>query len=107
MKLMDLSSVKEGMKLAKPVTDSSGNILLKEGTELTARWIEILRSRKVYEVYIEEEGNAPQGHSEEEKEDLRNKITQEIDRMFRDFEGNALMKHIAEAAKRYLISKVR
>lgn len=46
------TDLEPGMKLAKPVTNESGMVLLKEGTELTDSLIDKLRNMGVDAVYI-------------------------------------------------------
>ena len=45
--------LESGMKLAKPVTAKNGMVMLGEGTELSATWIERIRDMDIASVFIE------------------------------------------------------
>src|SRR5439155_13866335 len=55
---VDLGSVATGARLAKPIYNDRGAIWLKAGTELTDRYLSILRSRGIGAVFVEEDGTA-------------------------------------------------
>jgi HD-GYP domain-containing protein (c-di-GMP phosphodiesterase class II) len=55
---VDLSSVATGARLAKPIYNDRGAVWLKAGTELTDRYLSILRSRGVGAVFVEEDATA-------------------------------------------------
>lgn len=55
---VDLSSVAPGATLAKPIYNDRGAIWLKAGTELTERYLAILRGRGVGGVFLEEDATA-------------------------------------------------
>ena len=55
---VDLSTVAPGARLAKPIYNDRGAIWLKAGTELTDRYLSILRSRGVGGVFLEEDATA-------------------------------------------------
>ena len=55
MQVVPLSKATPGMKVARPVTDEAGNLLLREGFELTLPWIDRLRERGIVSVTIEAE----------------------------------------------------
>jgi hypothetical protein len=42
-----------GMKLAKPVAAKSGMVMLGEGTELTAKWVERIQDMGIANVFVE------------------------------------------------------
>ncbi|MCE5265051.1 MAG: hypothetical protein LLG97_16155 [Deltaproteobacteria bacterium] len=48
-----MSKLEAGMKLAKPVSAKSGMVMLGEGTELTAKWIERIQDMGVTNVFVE------------------------------------------------------
>jgi hypothetical protein len=52
MVFLNLSDLKPGMVLAKPVYNLQGVLLLKEGTELTERHIWIFKSWAVTKVWV-------------------------------------------------------
>jgi HD-GYP domain-containing protein (c-di-GMP phosphodiesterase class II) len=51
---VDLSSVAVGTKLAKPIYNERGAVWLKAGTELTDRYMALLRMRGVAAVFVDE-----------------------------------------------------
>src|SRR5688500_15134441 len=54
MMRVDLSSVAVGTRLAKPIYNERGAVWLKAGTELTDRYLTLLRMRGVAAVFVEE-----------------------------------------------------
>lgn len=55
---VDLGSVSPGARLAKPIYNDRGAVWLKAGTELSERYLGILRSRGIGAVFLEEDGTA-------------------------------------------------
>src|ERR1051325_1175729 len=53
---VDLSTVGPGARLAKPIYNDRGAIWLKAGTELSERYLTILRGRGIGAVFVEEDG---------------------------------------------------
>ena len=53
MPKIPVSKLEPGMKLAKPVTAKSGMVLLGEGTELTAPWIERIQDMDITNIFVE------------------------------------------------------
>lgn len=51
---VDLGSIDPGTRLAKPIYNDKGAVWLKAGTELTERYLTILRSRGIGAVFVEE-----------------------------------------------------
>ncbi len=105
-KTIQLSEAKAGMKVVKPVLDLIGNMLLKEGTELTDAWIERLKTRRISSVTIEESGTgAPL--SGEDKQRLLLEIDKSVDHMFERVREHPVMKQIEDAARQHLKTKVK
>jgi hypothetical protein len=48
-----VSKIEAGMKLAKPVAAKSGMVMLGEGTELTAKWIERIQDMGITNIFVE------------------------------------------------------
>src|SRR5919106_1004133 len=56
---VDLSNVATGTRLAKPIYNERGAVWLKAGTELTDRYLTLLRLRGVAAVFVEEPATSP------------------------------------------------
>jgi hypothetical protein len=97
MKQISIEKAEAGMVTAKPVTDARGNLLVKEGTELTEVWIERLRNRGVQALHIESEDAGPKRGDAE--------IRTELDSVFGDVIRDDLMLKIKAAAYNYLVKK--
>lgn len=104
MKVITLKDAKPGMRLAKPVTDAGGALLLQEGVELSSEWLDRLKARRVDSICIDEAG-AP--ISAEDRDKALASIDADVDRMFAGVTGNEVMKLLAEYAKQFLKSKVK
>ena len=55
MRKVQIDYVKPGMKLARSIFTSNGNILLGCGVELTQRYIDWLKEKGIFNVYIEDD----------------------------------------------------
>jgi len=64
MPKIPVSNLEPGMKLAKPITAKNGMVMLGEGTELSATWIERIRDMDIASVFID--GPPEHGLSKEE-----------------------------------------
>lgn len=53
MPKLPVTKLEPGMKLAKPVTAKNGMVMLGEGTELTAAWIEKIQDMGVVNIFVE------------------------------------------------------
>lgn len=53
MPKIPVTKLEPGMKLAKPVLSKSGMIMLGEGTELSAAWIQRIQDMEITSVFIE------------------------------------------------------
>lgn len=53
MPKIPVSKLEAGMKLAKPVATKSGMVMLGEGTELTAAWIERIQDMGITHLFVE------------------------------------------------------
>ncbi len=104
MRVITLKDAKAGMRLARPVTDPGGALLVPEGTELSPESIERLRTRRIDSICVEDSA-APL--SAEEREKTIASIDGDIDRMFGEATSNEVMKMLAEYAKQFLKAKVK
>lgn len=55
MRRILLDTITEGMKLAKPLYNADGNILLNAGLELTGRYVDRLRALDITYIYVEDD----------------------------------------------------
>lgn len=53
MPKIPVTKLEPGMKLAKPVTAKNGMVMLGEGTELSATWIDRIRDMDITSVFVE------------------------------------------------------
>jgi hypothetical protein len=53
MPKIPVSNLEPGMKLAKPIVAKNGMVMLGEGTELTATWIERIQDMDITSVFID------------------------------------------------------
>jgi len=53
MPKMPVSKLEPGMKLSKPVTAKNGMVMLGEGTELNATWIERIADMDITSIFVE------------------------------------------------------
>ncbi|MBI3272611.1 MAG: hypothetical protein HYZ53_26715 [Planctomycetes bacterium] len=103
MQVIALAKAIPGMKVARPVTDNAGNLLLREGFELTTVWIERLRERGIMAITVEA------AHADALEEDTsvrRSRVDAEVDEMFVDVMDNEVMRYLAQLAKTHLKARV-
>jgi len=104
---LTLDNVGEGMVTEEAVLDDLGNVVLREGVELTRRMIDVLRHRGVAAVSVSggPEGAGEASLTEEGKRRMRRQIDEKMDHVFA---GHAapLMLELAEASKRFLKGKI-
>ncbi len=93
MPKVSVNSLKPGMKLAKPVMNESGMILLGEGTELTETHIERLQNMTIGSVAVV--GNAQPRKSKTE-------MLSELDARFRKTEAEPYMPIIKRVFKEHI-----
>lgn len=82
MKLVEVLSIADGlpgMRLAEPVIDQNGNVLMQGGVELTESMLASLRRRDVLQIAIEREVEESSAEREARLVELR----QKLDRRFR------------------------
>jgi hypothetical protein len=103
---ISLSEAKAGMKVVKPVLDLTGNMLLREGTELTDAWIERLKARRVSQIVVEE-SDSRTPLSEEDKQRLRAEVDAGVDHMFEKVKEHPIMQQIQESARQHLKAKIK
>lgn len=106
MKLVKIDEAKGGMKVAKDVEDQKGILLFKSGIVLTDDLIKRLKDRMISFVYIEEDGSAAVGLSEEDIKKKHEELEANLTRMFSDVISNPIMVSLYESAKKYLKTKV-
>jgi hypothetical protein len=53
MPKIPVSRLEPGMKLSKPVIAKNGMVMLGEGTELTATWIERIQDMDIANIFVE------------------------------------------------------
>jgi len=55
MRRVKVDSVPEGARLARTVFSSDGGVLLMQGVELRDSYLELLRKRGIYEIYLDDD----------------------------------------------------
>ena len=104
-----LEELDEGMVTEEAVLDNLGNVVLREGVELTKTLILALKNRGVTSISAGsggEEDPGQAGLSEQEKTRMRRQVDEKVDRMFTGHKDR-LMRELAEAAKRHLKRKIK
>ena len=104
-----LEELDEGMVTEEAVLDNLGNVVLREGVELTKTLILALKNRGVTSISAGsggEEDPEQSGLSEQEKTRMRRQVDEKVDQMFAGHKDR-LMRELAEAAKRYLKRKIK
>lgn len=103
VRLVPIESVAPGQKVAKDVTDRNGNLLCREGTELSAVLLERLKARNVTHVFVETE---QEGLSPEQLAEERRKVEAALERMFERVVDQPHMGALKEAAREFLLSRL-
>lgn len=93
MPKIPVSNLEPGMKLAKPVMAKNGMVMLGEGTELTATWIERVQDMGITSIFVE--GPAIQTISREE-------ALENLDARFCRAEGKAYMNVIKKVVREHI-----
>ena len=88
-----VSKLESGMKLAKPVTAKNGMVMLGEGTELTAAWIERIKDMDISNIFVE--GSPIQTITKEEAID-------NLNTRFSHVEGKPYMNVIKRIVKEHI-----
>jgi len=104
MKHIDLKDAAPGMIIAEEVTDGSGNVLLKVGTELSERTPELLEKRGVDKVFIESEADHI---SPEQLQEETRKLAKRMSELFKGRLDDAVMAGIMKAAFHIKLKKLR
>lgn len=98
------------MVIEAPVLDETGNVVLREGVQLTRKIIAALKHRGVTRISVNapggETGESKTGLTEEEKARMCRQIERRIDRVFAG-QNDKTMLELAAAAKRYHKSKIK
>lgn len=88
-----VDKLEPGMKLAKPVENASGMVLIGEGAELTMETIDRIRNLEVDGVYIQGM-TKPSTPVEEMKSELDRRFQNVIDQPNMDMLKRVLLRHI-------------
>lgn len=105
MQVIPLAKAAPGMKVARALTDDAGNLLLREGFELTAAWIERLKDRGVVTITVEAIAAAPDT-LDEDTTVRRSRVENDIEQMFAEVQDNEVMRYLAQLAKKFLRARV-
>ncbi|MCX7913122.1 MAG: hypothetical protein N2511_00910 [Thermodesulfovibrionales bacterium] len=84
---ISINNLKPGMKLAKPILNESGIVLIAEGTELSTASIQRLMTMGLSSVVIEGKRTQPKP---------KEVLLRELDMRFRKAENEELMKFLKE-----------
>jgi len=105
MAVVKLNDLKPGMKLTEPVFNINGNLLLREGVELTARHISILKAWGVSQVEVDS-----QEKTDQRKPELNPQVLCALqERLRTKFFGvlnNEIMREIMRVAEKQAIRKL-
>jgi hypothetical protein len=93
MPKIPVSQLKPGMKLAKPITAKNGMVMLGEGTELNATWIDRIADMDIASVFVE--GPPVQTISKEE-------ALNRLNARFINVEGKPYMNTIKKIVKEHI-----
>ena len=88
--------IKSGMKVAESVRNRNGMVLVQAGTALTDRHIQIMKSWGIQAVEVEGDGPPTSGEMRSAAEAAE--IAQELDEMFEEVSGDAVMRAIKRVA---------
>jgi hypothetical protein len=105
VKLVKAEEARPGLKLARDVTDLRGNLLFKAGTEIGEALIQLCKERNVTHLFVEDDGTAVRLAASADARRLA--AARDLDRLFSGTESNPVMAALREAAKRYLVSKIK
>jgi hypothetical protein len=109
-KLVKLEDIKPGMVLDKDVANLQGAVLLRKGSEVTERHLNIFKTWGVTSIFIKEEltaadlggkspGDVAQGEILEEEKKINDK--------FAPYADDELMQGIREQAVRYKTAQIK
>ncbi|MCW8883960.1 MAG: hypothetical protein OQK12_01740 [Motiliproteus sp.] len=97
LKQMAIAEIEVGAKVATNVLDSSGNLLVPEGTELSEKMLQILDRRGIETIEVRAEVEL----TEEERQQLLGEIQERLDHQFRGTESSASSIEFKEMLFRY------
>ncbi len=105
MRVVRVEEATAGARVAKDILDLKGTLLFRAGTELTPAVIQILQTRSITHLFLEDVAGAapaplPAGMRPEE-------IDGEMHRLFADVGGHPIMKALRDSATRYFHSRVK
>ncbi|HXG61352.1 MAG TPA: hypothetical protein VNO22_08260 [Planctomycetota bacterium] len=106
MKLVRTEEARPGQRAARDVVDLRGNVLFPAGTVLTPEILVQCRDRHVAHLFVDEDGaGAPTRAADLEAR--REALSREIDATFAGTESDPVMAALREAARRYLLARIR
>jgi hypothetical protein len=91
--IISVSQLEPGMKLTKPVTAKNGMVIIGDGTELTATWIERIQDMGITNIFVE----GPPIQTLSKKEALDNLNTR-----FSHVEGKPYMNVIKKIVEKHI-----
>jgi hypothetical protein len=106
MKLVRTEEARPGQRAARDVVDLRGNTLFPAGTVLTPEILAQCRDRHVAHLFVEEDGAAAPTPAAD-LEARREALSREIDATFAGTESDPVMAALREAARRYLLARIR
>ncbi|MFN3486561.1 MAG: hypothetical protein ACK44W_13920 [Planctomycetota bacterium] len=106
MKLVKTEEARPGQRAARDAVDLRGNVLFPAGTVLTAELLAQCRERHVAHLFVEEDAPAAPP-SAADLEARREALSREIDATFAGTESDPVMAALREAARRYLLGRIR
>lgn len=106
MKLVKLEEARPGQRAARDVVDLRGNAMFPAGTVLTPELLAQCRERHVAHLFVEDAAAAAPP-SVADAEARREALSREIDATFAGTESDPVMAALREAARRYLLARVR
>lgn len=102
--LLPLDQIKPGMRLAEPIRDRLGNLMLTEGSTLTEHSLESLKQRGVSAAMIHIE---PPPMSEADRQVLKQSIQQRIDYLFRASANAPLNAQLKDMIFAYRVEQLK
>ena len=112
MKKLTPNELEEGMVLAQPIIDHFGRVLLESGDTLKELYISKLKQWRITEVFVvdpkeESEETETEEPTPEEIVKKSKKVEETLEKRFAKRGANEYMKVIREAARQFLLNKVK
>ena len=105
MKLVKSEEARPGLKLARDVTDLRGNLLFRAGTEISEAVIQVCRERNVTHLFVEDDGTTVRLATSADARRLA--VSRDVDKLFGGTDSDPVMAALRDAAKRYLVSRIK